>query len=186
MKSIQIPKSLIAHYLGKFVDSIRMSDEGDIYNEELINECFNHIKYELLKFNEQTHLASGLKSLTENTPTEEYMDYSNQEESLTDEDMAYIVGLMLKKTMPLDFDRSLTIEITAESLDDFRIGQGAYYKAEENETLESIARKTSIPLSTILDKNPFLARKYSSKNPLPVGTTFPLETPNPIWKPTQF
>jgi hypothetical protein len=184
MSRIQVPKTLIAHYLGRFVDEICTSDIRDISDENFVDECFNTIKLELTKFNEQTHLAAGLKHLLDNVKIEQYINYSNQEESLTDEDMDKIVRALHKNTMPVNYDDSLRCEITAESLDESRIKRGIYYKAAKGETLESIAQKFSIPTSSILQANPFLARKFQADKELPEGTTLPLGIQVSTWIPT--
>jgi hypothetical protein len=185
MKKMQIPKALIAHYLGIFVDSLRMHQSGDINDKTVVEECFHEVKLELTKFNEQIFLAAGLKNILDNVAAENLMSYSNQEESLTDEDMEKIVKILQKITRPSSFDESLQTEITNESLDEFRLRQGTYYKSRAGDTLESISKNLSLPISRILENNPFLARRFSSNKTLPEGTIFAVEDPNPTWMPTQ-
>lgn len=183
MRQIQIPKSLIAHYLGRFADDLSLGQSRDIYDQDFIDECFQAVKQELIKFDEQTLLASGLKHLIDKVAVEQYMDYSSQEESLTDDVMEHIVKILYKKTRPFNYEDSLSTEITSESLDEFRIRRGVYYKTAKGETLESVALKFSIPTSSILESNPFLARKFQASGELPEGTTFSLNTQRSTWTP---
>ena len=149
MKHYKIPRDLIAHYLGHYVDEIYQSEDSGLYDQELADKCFHEIKLGLMKFGEQESLAAGLKKLITDIPAEEYINYSNQEESLVDEDMEYIVNTLYRKTRPINFDEKSEVIITNQKIRDWRIDNGFYYKTSAGDTLSTIARNTGIKEETI-------------------------------------
>ena len=149
MKNHEIPKELIAHYLGHYVDELYEKEDRDLYDPSLAEECFGEIKLGLMKFGEQEFLAAGLKKLITDIPSGEYMNFSNQESSLTDEDMEYIVKTLYKKTKPTSFNENSEINITNQKLIDWRFDNGFYYKIEAGDTLSKIAKKIGITEETI-------------------------------------
>ena len=181
MTEIKVPKALIAHYLGSYTDSLFTSESSDPYDPIYAEKCFQTIKQELVKFNEQTILSAGLIYLMDKVETDDYLDYSHQEESLSDEDMEHVVLSLLKQTKPSTYDDSNAVEITQETIDDFRKNRGFFYKTEGGDTLSRISEKLGIDLETIIKLNPFLTRKYSADGALPTNIYIPITSQTFDW-----
>jgi hypothetical protein len=169
---IEVPRSLIAHYLGGFVDFILYLDSESGFLEPSSKEkSFQEIKIELMQKGEQVFLAYGLLFLID-FPPEEYLNFSDQEESLIDEDMQYLVKTLYQKVKPKAFDETMPVEITSQSLADFRVNNGIYYQTQAGETLASIAHKKSLSTKQLAKINPYMFQQYDAKEVLPEGKVF--------------
>ena len=153
MNSYEIPKELIAQYLGQYIDDIFENEEMDMRDPTLTEECFKGLRTKLEKFGEQEFLAAGLKKLINEIQPKEYMNYSNQEASLLDEDMEYLVKTLYQKTKPTNFNENAEVSITGEKIKDWRIENGFYHKTETGDTLSSIAQKKGLSEKAIVQLN---------------------------------
>lgn len=171
---MNIPRELIRYYFDYAISDFLDDNETVPTEWGELDEYIPNLKATLMQNHEQMSFAHGLKKVLSNSHTD-FQKYYGYEFPLENDEIKSIMTLLLNVVSPKEILSINSVEITDDSIEDFRIRNGLLHKVVDGQTLKSIASLYDLSLDFVCDANPYWFEKLGSDQPIEAGQTVRLK-----------